>query len=113
MSESVYLGYDNDIRLILKQNSVASDLASVTKIQIVLGTKTITSTNQVADPIRWAQAGYATGEVRMELGGQAITPGTYKHVPVIVMDAVNTSGIFWDDIEITVYGRKGGGPFIP
>lgn len=69
MSEYIYLGYDNDIRLILKQNSVASDLASVTAMLFVVGRDAIYSTNNANDPIRWAQAGYATGEVRMELGG--------------------------------------------
>jgi hypothetical protein len=115
MSEYVYLGHDNQIRLILKQNSVASDLASVTKINVVIGTVTVSSVNGASDPIRWAQAGYATGEVRMTLGAQALRAGTYRHCPIVVFDAVNTNGIAWgeDGLDITVYGRKGGGPFIP
>ena len=115
MSEYVYLGHDNQIRLILKQNSVASDLASVTKIHLVIGTVTVSSVNGASDPIRWAQAGYATGEVRMDLGGQSLRAGTYRHCPVVVFDATNTDGIVWgaDGLDITVYGRKGGGPFIP
>ena len=115
MSECVYIGHDNQLRLILKQSSVASDLASVTKIHLVIGTVTVSSVNGASDPIRWAQAGYATGEVRMDLGGQSLRAGTYRHCPVVVFDATNTEGIVWgaDGLDITVYGRKGGGPFIP
>lgn len=186
MSEVVYLGHDNDIRLVLKQDSVASDLASVTQIDLVLGTKTISSVNNANDSIRWAQAGYATGEVRLELGGtklittwtsysgsiwQAtvstkptevtingtlgtkktsialttandwywasgvlylysvadpdtyvapgvegewpIPAGTYRTAPLIVYDATSVDGIVWGTIDVTVYGRRGGGPYIP
>lgn len=116
MSEYVYIGHDNEIRLILKQNSVASDLASVTAMRLVIGTVTVSSTNQVTDTIRWAQSGYATGEVRMKLGDlTTLKPGTYRHCPVVVVDSTNVDGIVWgeDGLDITVYGRRGGGPFIP
>lgn len=116
MSEIVYIGHDNQIRLILKQSDVASDLASVTTIRLVIGTVTVSSTNQVTDTIRWAQAGYATGEVRMTLGDlTTLKAGTYRHCPLVVVDASNADGLVWgsDGLDITVYGRRGGGPFIP
>lgn len=112
MSEYVYIGHDNDIRLLLKQNDVASDLSSVTKIEFIVGSSTVTSTNQANDPIRWAQGGYVTGEVRMELGAQSLKAGHYSTAPLVVYDASNTNGIVWGTIDTTVYGRRGGGPVI-
>lgn len=112
VTEKVYLGTDNDIRWILKENDVAQDQSSTTRIDIIVGGITVTSTNQVGDPIRWAQGGYATGEIRMSLGAENLRPGTHNNSPLMVYDAVNTNGIMWDVAKIIVYGRRGDGPNI-
>jgi hypothetical protein len=101
ITEVTYLGHDNTIDLLLKADDVAQDLAGCTSMTITLDGKTITSDNTVGDPITWAQAGYATGEVRLDLGGQAITAGTHT-AWLVVYDASNPDGIVWGSLRITV-----------
>ena len=101
MTEFIWLGHDNTIDLLLKADGVATDLASVTKITITLGSKLITSTDAAAGLITWDQAGYDTGEIRMGLGGQTITAGSYS-APLIVYDAANTTGIMWGYVACEV-----------
>jgi hypothetical protein len=100
-NEFVYLGHDNSIDVILKSNSVAVDLASVTRITLTLGAKLIDSDNGDEDPIRWIKVGYVTGEVRFFLGAQTIRPGNYR-APVVVYDPTNPNGIYWASIPLTV-----------
>ncbi len=101
MSEIVYLAHDNTIDLLLKANDVAENLSGVTKITATFGAVTITSTDKAAGAIKWDQAGYDTGEIRMDLGGESISAGTY-YVYIVVYDAVHTDGIVWDKISIKV-----------
>ncbi len=100
-TEIVYLGHDNRIDLILKADGVAVNLGSVTTMTISFGRKLIESINGSTDPILWAKAGYATGEVRLVLGAQEISPGTY-YAPLIVYDAGNPNGIVWGIIPISI-----------
>ena len=102
-TEIVYLERDNRIDLLLKANEVAVDLTSVTRIDLVAGTSTITSANQSGDPIRWAQSGYAAGEVRLTLGGEDLdaSPNPYA-AHLIVYDASNPGGIVWGSLRILV-----------
>jgi len=99
--EIVYLGHDNSINLKLKADGAAVSLASVTDMSLTFGSTLIESDNGDADPIRWIKAGYATGEVRLFLGAQAIAAGNYK-AALIVYDATNTNGLMWGFIPIVV-----------
>jgi hypothetical protein len=101
MSEIVYLTHNNTIDLLLKSDGVAQDLASVTKITATFGTTTITSNNKTTGAIKWNNVGYDTGEIRLDLGGQAIAAGDY-YVPIVVYDTINTLGVVWDYITIQV-----------
>jgi len=107
--EIVYLGHSNVIDRILKSKRpgeamAAVDLSSVVKMTLTLGDLTLESTNQEDDPIRWAQEGYETGQIRIFLGGQDIKPGDYD-APLVVYDEGDEEGIVWGEdpyIEITV-----------
>lgn len=101
-TEVAYLGHDNSIDLILKTDGVAQDLTAVTKITITIGPDTVTSTDKAAGAIRWDQAGYATGEIRLFLGDQDINPGSYSEAWVVVYDPTNTDGVVWGSIELNV-----------
>lgn len=101
ITEFIYLGHDNPINKILKADGVAIALTSVTRMTLTFGAKLIDSDNGDADPIRWIKPGYATGEFRMFLGAETISPGPYQ-VPLIVYDPTNPNGIFWGRIPITV-----------
>jgi hypothetical protein len=99
--EIVYLGHDNSINLILKADAVAVPLAGVTRITIAFGATVISSTNLSTDPILWAQASYATGEVRLFLGAKTIAAETYE-AQFVVYDAANPNGIVWANVPIVV-----------
>lgn len=99
--ETVYLGHDNSIDVLLKADGVAQDLSGVTKMTLTFGTKKVESTNQTNDPILWNKGGYQTGEVRFFLGGVSITPKTY-HAPLIVYDVDNDDGIVWGYFDVVV-----------
>jgi hypothetical protein len=107
LTEYVYLGRDNSIDLILKADDVVVNLSSVTAMEIVIGDVVISSDNGDADPIRWAKAGYDTGEVRLYLGGEETIiagdyTGTSNRASLIVIDAGNPNGIHWSDIPMKV-----------
>ena len=92
--ETVFLGHDNSIDLLLKADGVAQDLSSVTKITASFGSVLISSEDSTGGAIRWSGTGYETGEIRLLLGDQAIPAGKYK-VPIIVYDPANANGIHW------------------
>lgn len=103
MIEYAYLGHDNSIDLLLKADGTAYDLTNITQMTLTLGSDTsITSDNGAADPIRWNKSGYDTGEVRLFLGDQSITAGTYRRAYLVVYDNDNPDGIVWGYIRITV-----------
>ena len=101
--ETIYLGHDNSIDRILKADDVAVSLAAVTDMSITIGGVTVNSDNGVADPIRWVKAGYATGEYRLFLGGEAfVARETPYWASLVVYDAANPDGIVWDVFEVKV-----------
>jgi hypothetical protein len=100
-TEIVWLGHDNTIDLLLKANGIAQDLSAVTKITATFGTVTITSTDKAAGVITWDQAGYDTGEIRMDLGGEAINARGYI-IHIVVYDPSNTNGIVWGTVQAVV-----------
>lgn len=102
MIETVYLGHDNSIDLLLKSDGTAYDLSSVTKMTITIGGVTVESTNQAGDPILWNQGSYDTGEARFFLGDQSIEEGTYRKCYVVVYDANNGDGIVWGSVYLKV-----------
>jgi len=99
--EIIYLGHDNTINLVLKADGAAQDLSSVTKITASFGDTLVESEDAAAGAITWAQDGYDTGEIRLDLGGQSITAGKY-HVPIVIYDAQNTNGVVWGHIYAEV-----------
>jgi len=99
--ETVYLGHNNLINLQLKADGVAFDLSDITKITATFGTTLISSEDKAAGLITWDQEGYATGEIRLNLGGQSITSDYYE-VPIVVYDASHAEGIVWGIVDFKV-----------
>jgi hypothetical protein len=96
-----YLGADNTIDLLLQSNGSAVDLSGTTSISLVLGTHLITSTNTTAS-ISWNGVGYATGEVRLHLGGlSTLTAGIFD-ASLSASDATTPLGVVWDHIGIEI-----------
>ena len=101
--EYIYLGHDNTNDLILKADGSAQDLSTVTKITATFNDDTyIESEDNENGLIKWAVSGYDTGEIRLDLGGQSITPGDHDNVPIVVYDPSNTDGILWGYYDFTV-----------
>ena len=102
--DTIYLGHDNTVDLVLKVDNVAFNLSSVTSITATFGDVTITSTNKAAGTITWDQAGYETGEIRLDMGGLETITASKKpyNVPIVTYDAVNTTGIVWGEHRILV-----------
>jgi len=101
MSEIVYLTHDNTIDLLLKADGVVQDLSGVTKITATFGATTITSTDKAAGAIKWDQAGYDTGEIRLDLGDETI-PATAYQVYIVIYDSAHTDGVVWGWIYVQV-----------
>lgn len=102
--EIVYLGHDNTIDLLLKADGAAVNLDGANRMTLSFDSLLIDSDNGDLDPIRWAKAGYATGEVRIILGDQAIPAGSYR-APLVVYDPSNSDGIVWGRIVIQIEGE--------
>jgi hypothetical protein len=100
--ETVYLGHDNDIRLILKSDGSAVNLAAITDMTVSIGEVTVESDNGDSDPIRWAKAGYATGEVRLFLGAQSLISSGPGLAWLIVYDTDHPNGTVWGSFKYRV-----------
>jgi hypothetical protein len=104
--ETVYLGHDNSIELLLKADGVSVSLAAVTVMKLTIGEVTIESDNGDSDPIRWAKEGYASGEVRLFLGDQPlVSRGSAYDAWLTVYDASNADGIVWGKFRCKVSGE--------
>lgn len=99
--EVLYLGRDNSINLQLwasgtgTTESSAVSLAAVTEIKLRLGSAVINSTDAAAGVIRWNQAGYKTGEIRIS-ASTLLSTGTFN-AALAVIDPTNSTGVIWDD----------------
>jgi hypothetical protein len=102
LTESVYLGHDNTIDLILRADDIAIPTSSITKITLLIGDTLLSSTNQVTDHIRWNQSGYVVGEVRLQLGHEDLVAGKYPRCYLTVYDIVNTEGIVWGALNLYI-----------
>lgn len=97
-----WIGHDNTIDLILMEDGAAVDTSSFTQVLLTLDAQNITSTNQVGDPVLW-DAGYATGEIRIDLSGETVNAGKHE-CAIVVTDASNTNGIVWvDDDDLIIH----------
>ena len=104
VTENVYLGHDNDIALILKNNSTAVDLASVSKMTLKVDRVLISSTIAGINAITWSQSSYVTGEVHINIGGlsSSLSAGIYN-APLTVYDSVSTAGQVWGNVRLRVW----------
>jgi len=98
ITEYHWVGHDNTIDLVLKEDGSAVSTTSVTKAKISFDDQTIISTNQAGDAIRWDQAGYATGEIRISLNNETVNAGKHE-ATLTIYDAVNTDGVVWKHIS--------------
>lgn len=102
--ELVWTGHDNSIDLILKADGAAVSLAATTYITASFGKKRVesVSTDGAATPVKWKQAGYDTGEVKLFLATVALSPGSYD-VPIITYaENGSSNGLVWGKVKVKV-----------
>jgi len=100
--QTAYLGHDNSVNMQITVDDEPFPLTNVTQVKLVFGSYTFTSTNQVSDPIRWLGEGYLTGEVRLFLGAESITPGTYSAATLVMYLVPFTNGIVCESFPLRV-----------
>ena len=104
--DTIYLGHNNTVDLILKVDNAAYALTSVTRITATFGDNLVTSSDKANGAITWDQVGYDTGEIRIAAGFQSLTASRKPYsVPIVVYDASNTNGIVWGEYKILVTGE--------
>ncbi len=117
-TEVFYIGLDNSINLILKRRIppatvyvalTNAEMDTITRMTIRLGTTLVDSDNGDTDPIRWRKTGYTTGEFRLFLGHEAITPGNYR-AWLVVYDPTNPNGILWGIVPIEAIAEPPSSP---
>lgn len=101
--EIVYLGRDNSVDLLLKEDGVAYNLSGFTAMTLLVGTVEIESSNGSTASIRWAKDGYDTGEVRLYIGNVANLVAGKFCCPLVVYDAATyTNGLVWGYVDLTL-----------
>jgi hypothetical protein len=106
--EKIYLGHDNVIDVILREDNVPIDTTALTTITLTFGSYLVSSTNQAGDAIRWLQTGYSVGQVKITLGADGtLTAGVYD-VPLIVYSNDYTTGLVWGYLNIEVIAEVEG-----
>jgi hypothetical protein len=101
IKETIYLGRNNAIDLLLKAEGMAQDLSSVTRMTLIERNAAFTvdsSTEPAA--FDWHDTG-TTGKVKLALGAAAIVAGTYV-CDLIVYDPTNNNGINWGLLVLEV-----------
>ena len=106
----VYSGRDNIISLLIKADGdILADLSGVTRVTVDMdGGVTVLDSDIVGSSVIWwtdstTYRGETVDLLRLQLGDQGITAGTYDDVAIIVYDSTYTNGLqVENDIRITV-----------
>jgi hypothetical protein len=105
-TEFVYVGRDNTIDLMLKEDGVIVELhETVTRMDLKFSDRIyedqyITSVDYPT-AFDWVTRG-EEGIVILKLGGIELTSGKDTKVELIVYDTINTNGIVWGTVPIRV-----------
>jgi len=103
--ETIYLGRNNKINLLLKTDDVVQDLTAVTKMELLYKENYYDSDNFAS---AFDFATYATsGIVILDINDIGLESGRDKNAELIVYDASNASGIIWGQIDLKVIQLEG------
>jgi hypothetical protein len=97
-TEIQYIDRDNVIDLLLKADGEAQELDSITKMDLIIGSVTISDSAASAYPIKWSSTG-TTGKIQLQLGSQPITEGVYS-AQLIVYSATYPNGLVWGSFNL-------------
>lgn len=105
----VWIGGDNTLDFILKEDGVAVALDNITKIELDFDTDSsgniISDTTANAYPIKWAfdSSEQEDGKISIQIGSESDLPATpeqYYKAQVWLYDSVNTNGICWGELPL-------------
>ena len=98
IKETVYLGHDNAIDLVLRDGRTAVDLSGATRVVLRdLECVAILDSETSPTAFYWGEGG---GKLTLRLGQEPVPAGTYTY-HVIVYDPANTDGVVWDRIRLS------------
>lgn len=98
MSEIIYIGHDNTIDMELREDGVAVDLSSVTRMTLDFGGGNIIDSATSPFAFNWSSV---AGKVVFKLGNQIISLGRHN-VRLTVYDPANINGIVWGSFVVVV-----------
>jgi hypothetical protein len=91
MREVAYQNRDNEISFIVKQDGVAVDFSAATRMVLSFADTAVEADSDVdAALIDWSSGD--TGEIKLKIGGLALTHGSIYLCTLVVYDATHTSG---------------------
>lgn len=89
--ETVYIGRDNTIDLLLTEDGVSIDHSLITRVIVDLNDTAGTTIDSDVSPGAFS---WDEGKLVLSLGHEGIATGSYN-ADLIVYDPINTSGIQW------------------
>ncbi len=99
-TETVYIGRDNVVDLLLQVDGVAQDLDSVTQIDAVLGDTTVSATVSTEWPIKWTGLG-VSGKIQLKIG-EELSSNYRGRMWIVVYGLDNPNGIVWGYVDVVV-----------
>ena len=100
--ESVHLGHDNIIDLLLTASGDIVDISNTTRATALFDSTLIDSDTSMS-VFDWSEG--EDGILHLTFGEESIPTGSYK-VVITLYDAVNIDGIVWDDFRCRVIGEE-------
>lgn len=97
LQATVYNGRDNELEFpIFDSAGVVTDLSTVTRVTITIGTTTIDSDVVGSSVIWWTETasyrGATVDVLKMVLGGQGLAVAEYADCELVIYDADHTNG---------------------
>lgn len=94
----VYNGHDNANKVLVDNAGVSENL-TLNTLRITFTVDTvIVDSDQDAAAITWDVDGLVT----MHLGNKSLVAGSYSNCRLVLYDAVNTNGVMWAELDVTV-----------
>lgn len=101
--ETVYIGRNNGIDLLLKADDVVQNITVINRVQLKDPTTNTVLADSLTNPTAfdWTTQG-AQGILRMFLGGILTTVATYRKADLIIYDSTNVDGLCWGNFPLRV-----------
>jgi len=100
----LWIGRNNSLDFLLKEDGTAIDLAAVTKMELEFDSAhVVTDSTPGSYPIKWEFTPEVTGKVSLQLGNDENVPTElekYYKAELILYDPTNEEGVTWGEIPL-------------